>query len=87
MRRAALRGTPAMRIRGPEFQRYSAAIAVRSACQDARDALGGYVAADHPDHPNNSAPERRNAILRADAALQRATAEVDTARAAHVGKF
>ena len=64
---------------GPAYDRYSAAVQNRRACQDTRDALGGYVETDHPDHPNNSTPERRRAIRNADAALKAATEAMQAA--------
>jgi hypothetical protein len=65
------------------YDRYRASVAVRRDCQDARDALGGYVDSDHPDHANNSTPARRQAICDADAALHLATTQLDAAFAAY----
>lgn len=69
---------------GPAYERYLAAVQARRDCQDARDALGGYVDTTYPDHPNNSAPERRRAIRTADAALKAAAEAMQVAFAAHV---
>jgi hypothetical protein len=68
---------------GPTYARYSASIEARRTCQNTRDALGGYVAIDHPDHADNSSSQRRQAIHDADSALQLATTEMDAAFAAH----
>ena len=57
------------------YGRYSASVVARRECQGTRDALGGYVDADHADHLANSSPERRAAIIQADAALGKATRE------------
>ncbi len=72
---------------GPKYLRYAAAVVNCRQCQATRDALGGYVAEDHPEHANNSSPERRAAIRQADLALARATTEIDAARAAHLAAF
>ena len=66
---------------GSAYERYTASVQNRRACQDVRDALG-YVDADHPDHPNNADPVRRRAIQDADAALTVATTEMQDAFAA-----
>ena len=67
---------------GPAYDRYSAAVQVRRACQDTRDAFGGYVNDDRPATRNNSTPERRRAIRNADAALKAATEAMQEAFAA-----
>ncbi len=67
----------------PDVSRYQAAVAARRSAQDTRDALGGYVDRDHPDHADNSSPQRRKAIIAADAALQLAVEEMNEAFAAH----
>ena len=72
-----------MQNSGPAYDRYSASVVARRKCQDTRDALGGYVDISHPDHPANSSRERRAAIFQADAALGKATREMDAAFAAH----
>jgi hypothetical protein len=64
------------------YARYRTSVAARRDRQDDRDALGGYVDTDHPDHVANSAPTRREAIEKADAALRLATLELDAAFAA-----
>jgi hypothetical protein len=69
---------------GPAFERYSASVVHRRACQDTRDDLGGYVDPDHPDHANNSSSERRAAIFDADKALDQASIEMDIARTAYL---
>jgi hypothetical protein len=69
----------------PEFPRYAASVVARRDCQTTRDDLGGYVDIDHADHPSNSSPKRRAAIRHADAALQRAVLEMESARSAHMG--
>lgn len=68
---------------GSSYERYAASVAARRDCQDARDALGGYVEPNHPDHANNSSPQRRQAMLAADEALKAATTAMNVALAAH----
>ena len=67
----------------PEFARYSKAVQSRRDSQTARDALGGYVDSDHPDHPDRWSRRRRAAVLAADAALALTVIELNLAVAAH----